>query len=114
MIRRPPRSTLFPYTTLFRSVYTDATVGHNKSVSVLHAAFREQARRAMLAGNQRAEAMWRAREERGRGVPHGGHPAGPGYMQGHGGGTPTHAGGRPPGRGVQARPGGPARPAGGP
>src|SRR5258708_6755385 len=37
-------------------VYTDATVGHNKSVSVLHAAFREQARRAMLAGNQRAEA----------------------------------------------------------
>ena len=40
-------------------VYTDATVGHNKSVSVLHAAFREQARRAMLAGNQRAEAMWR-------------------------------------------------------
>src|SRR5256885_3513395 len=24
MIRRPPRSTLFPYTTLFRSVLTDA------------------------------------------------------------------------------------------
>src|SRR5437667_4623859 len=24
MIRRPPRSTLFPYTTLFRSVYFDA------------------------------------------------------------------------------------------
>ena len=23
MIRRPPRSTLFPYTTLFRSVYED-------------------------------------------------------------------------------------------
>src|SRR5438445_9390633 len=23
MIRRPPRSTLFPYTTLFRSVFTD-------------------------------------------------------------------------------------------
>src|SRR5256885_3765427 len=23
MIRRPPRSTLFPYTTLFRSLYTD-------------------------------------------------------------------------------------------
>src|SRR2546430_11175999 len=30
MIRRPPRSTLFPYTTLFRSVgsYTDATGTH--------------------------------------------------------------------------------------
>src|SRR5256885_11438068 len=25
MIRRPPRSTLFPYTTLFRSLYTDVT-----------------------------------------------------------------------------------------
>src|SRR5437667_5286961 len=25
MIRRPPRSTLFPYTTLFRSVYFDIT-----------------------------------------------------------------------------------------
>src|SRR3712207_7131551 len=29
MIRRPPRSTLFPYTTLFRSVCSDrASVGH--------------------------------------------------------------------------------------
>src|SRR3712207_6511484 len=28
MIRRPPRSTLFPYTTLFRSVADDAGVGH--------------------------------------------------------------------------------------
>src|SRR3712207_7814115 len=27
MIRRPPRSTLFPYTTLFRSQVTDATLG---------------------------------------------------------------------------------------
>src|SRR5256886_12042910 len=27
MIRRPPRSTLFPYTTLFRSSETDAVVG---------------------------------------------------------------------------------------
>src|SRR2546422_7082714 len=25
MIRRPPRSTLFPYTTLFRSIYTIST-----------------------------------------------------------------------------------------
>src|SRR5256885_11688935 len=28
MIRRPPRSTLFPYTTLFRSFLTNAEVGH--------------------------------------------------------------------------------------
>src|SRR2546421_9545209 len=27
MIRRPPRSTLFPYTTLFRSVYGDLEAG---------------------------------------------------------------------------------------
>src|SRR5258707_10027912 len=28
MIRRPPRSTLFPYTTLFRSAHPDAVGGH--------------------------------------------------------------------------------------
>src|SRR2546426_9353792 len=28
MIRRPPRSTLFPYTTLFRSMAADALDGH--------------------------------------------------------------------------------------
>src|SRR5256886_13172668 len=27
MIRRPPRSTLFPYTTLFRSIYASAQLG---------------------------------------------------------------------------------------
>src|SRR5215467_3961189 len=45
-------------------VYTDLTVAHNKSVSVLHASFREQARRAHLAGDKEQEALWRAREER--------------------------------------------------
>src|SRR2546429_6032701 len=29
MIRRPPRSTLFPYTTLFRSLCQAANVGHH-------------------------------------------------------------------------------------
>src|SRR3712207_8915087 len=28
MIRRPPRSTLFPYTTLFRSSSTKSAIGH--------------------------------------------------------------------------------------
>src|SRR3712207_8629349 len=32
MIRRPPRSTLFPYTTLFRSVVTDEPVGRVRHV----------------------------------------------------------------------------------
>jgi conjugative relaxase-like TrwC/TraI family protein len=45
-------------------VYTDFTVAHNKSISVLHASFREQARRAHLARDTNAEAVWRAREER--------------------------------------------------
>src|SRR3712207_7494589 len=33
MIRRPPRSTLFPYTTLFRSPY-NATVGRDHCFSI--------------------------------------------------------------------------------
>src|SRR3712207_7994599 len=32
MIRRPPRSTLFPYTTLFRSEIAKAIVGHHDIV----------------------------------------------------------------------------------
>src|SRR2546426_4562901 len=32
MIRRPPRSTLFPYTTLFRSVFSGYRVQHNTSL----------------------------------------------------------------------------------
>src|SRR3989475_10635743 len=31
MIRRPPRSTLFPYTTLFRSIQTDASINPGNS-----------------------------------------------------------------------------------
>src|SRR3712207_7921894 len=33
MIRRPPRSTLFPYTTLFRSFYRDLPLGFAGSVT---------------------------------------------------------------------------------
>ena len=39
-------------------------MAHNKSISVLHASFREQARRAHLAGDTGREAVWRGREER--------------------------------------------------
>src|SRR2546425_6207227 len=35
MIRRPPRSTLFPYTTLFRSVGVTGTNGKTTSVTLL-------------------------------------------------------------------------------
>src|SRR3712207_8635702 len=34
MIRRPPRSTLFPYTTLFRSQYADRLVGMYEEAGV--------------------------------------------------------------------------------
>src|SRR3712207_7709376 len=38
MIRRPPRSTLFPYTTLFRScvLYTSGSTGTPKGIAILH------------------------------------------------------------------------------
>src|SRR5258707_8590982 len=47
MIRRPPRSTLFPYTTLFRSVHlltehTAVAVQVQAHVGVLHAPAREK------------------------------------------------------------------------
>src|SRR5687767_15242929 len=35
MIRRPPRSTLFPYTTLFRSVQVDTQSGRDSGVEAL-------------------------------------------------------------------------------
>src|SRR3712207_3439389 len=43
MIRRPPRSTLFPYTTLFRSLFKDTSVAFAISVWELATAYRELA-----------------------------------------------------------------------
>ena len=40
------------------------TVSFSKSISVLHASIRENARRARLAGDERAAAYWAGREER--------------------------------------------------
>src|SRR2546430_13225203 len=37
MIRRPPRSTLFPYTTLFRSPASDAQTPENFAATIYHA-----------------------------------------------------------------------------
>src|SRR5256885_9060209 len=34
MIRRPPRSTLFPYTTLFRSYYNNRPSGHLQELAL--------------------------------------------------------------------------------
>src|SRR2546427_4693948 len=35
MIRRPPRSTLFPYTTLFRSLYAGSRTTHGRGLRLL-------------------------------------------------------------------------------
>src|SRR5947209_11453664 len=50
MIRRPPRSTLFPYTTLFRS---RAARGHRAAGEALPAAKRQAARRRAQADFRR-------------------------------------------------------------
>jgi AAA domain/TrwC relaxase len=42
--------------------YTDVTVSFSKSISVLHASIRENARRARQAGDEAAEAYWDGRE----------------------------------------------------
>src|SRR5687768_17970936 len=47
MLRRPPRSTLFPYTTLFRSV------GAQNRIEVPLSKISEPARRAILAAENR-------------------------------------------------------------
>src|SRR3712207_7492713 len=50
MIRRPPRSTLFPYTTLFRSEIADRLAAERDGVEVLHRAAKEGLGRAYVAG----------------------------------------------------------------
>jgi hypothetical protein len=52
------------------AVYTDVTVSFSKSISVLHASIRENARRARLAGNERAAAYWAGREQKFQAVLH--------------------------------------------
>jgi TrwC relaxase len=46
------------------AAYTDVTVSFSKSISVLHASIRENARRARLAGDDRAAAYWAGQEEK--------------------------------------------------
>src|SRR3712207_8836229 len=57
MIRRPPRSTLFPYTTLFRSALPDAPVERTVRVAPDHE--QDDAGR-----DEHEEALRRVREER--------------------------------------------------
>ena len=52
------------------AVYTDVTVSFSKSISVLHASIRENARRARLAGDEQAAAYWAGQEEKFQAVLH--------------------------------------------
>src|SRR5437016_11026043 len=68
MLRRPPRSTLFPYTTLFRSILRGREIAHVHFVAgacdLVHVAEREHIRRVtdLIGGHD-----CRPRQERGDG-----------------------------------------------
>ncbi len=63
------------------AVYTDVTVSFSKSISVLHASLRENARRARQAGDERAAAYWAGREEKFQEVLHRGNRTALEYLQ---------------------------------
>jgi hypothetical protein len=71
------------------AAYTDVTVSFSKSISVLHASFRENARRARLAGDQQAAAYWAGREERFQEILHQANQAALEYLQAWAGITRT-------------------------
>ena len=63
------------------AAYTDVTVSFSKSISVLHASIRENARRGRLAGDQRTEAYWVGREAKFQEILHSANRAALEYLQ---------------------------------
>src|SRR5256884_9829876 len=59
MIRRPPRSTLFPYTTLFRSL-SDRTPSVTKTFFVCVPVLRNNRRNPVRVSHRQTEAGWGA------------------------------------------------------
>src|SRR3989454_11718891 len=57
MIRRPPRSTLFPYTTLFRSLVGDRLA--DRRAETLRPRFRRDGQRAVAAAGERGDEVVR-------------------------------------------------------
>src|SRR5205807_10391209 len=55
MIRRPPRSTLFPYTTLFRSAFDDELNEHSNSLDAGMGRVQKDFRPLSLIGNRSEE-----------------------------------------------------------
>ncbi len=85
------------------AAYTDVTVSFSKSISVLHASIRENARRARLAGDEAVAAYWAGREKTFQEVLHRANRAALDYLQEWAGVTRTgHHGvrvdGQEPGR----------------
>jgi hypothetical protein len=60
---------------------TDVTASHDKTISIVHAAIREQERRARLARDEKAAVLWRAREARWQEILQEGNRRGLQYMQ---------------------------------
>ena len=85
------------------AAYTDVTVSFSKSISVLHASIRENARRARLAGDERAAAYWAGREEKFQEVLHRANRAALEYAADVGRGDPDRLS-RHPGRRAGAGP----------
>jgi TrwC relaxase/AAA domain len=69
--------------------YTDVTASHDKTISIVHAAIREQEQRARLAGDEQATVLWRAREARWQEILQEGNRRGLEYMQQMAGWTRT-------------------------
>jgi conjugative relaxase-like TrwC/TraI family protein len=63
------------------AAYTDVTVSFSKSISVLHASIRENARQARMAGDHRALAYWSGREEKFQQILHRANRAALEYLQ---------------------------------
>jgi hypothetical protein len=61
--------------------YTDVTASHDKTISIVHAAIREQERRARLTGDEQATVLWQAREARWQEILQEGNRRGLEYMQ---------------------------------
>src|SRR5690348_17454112 len=68
MLRRPPRSTLFPYTTLFRSSSARPSACSTRSSSVRSSAARTCATRSSLPGDRAERAAHLLHERLGEGV----------------------------------------------
>src|SRR5690349_23800975 len=65
LLRRPPRSTLFPYTTLFRSIRSGGWISDDRCGDAIDATAREIARsRAVAARTMIAPAMEKRRLDR--------------------------------------------------